>query len=984
MSNSLLLLATLSAAAPVSDVKLPPGFTAHVYSDQALANDIYTMTIDDAGRLIVAGRGYVKLLVDDNGDGKADRAIDLISGLKDGPMGLLAEGDSLYVVADGGIKLYRGILASGGSPPPDATVHPELVYAVKTSGEHEAHAVRRGPDGWLYLMCGNNSGVKKEHLDQQRSPVKDPIAGSLLRISPDFKKVEAVCDGFRNAYSFDFNLDGEPFTFDSDNERCVGLPWYEPCRFYHIVPGGNYGWRSPQLSQTWRKPPYFADVVPPICTTGRGSPTGVACYRNTLFPGRYCGNFFIADWTFGKIWFVPLEKKHSSYTGKPEVFLEAIGESGFAPTALAVHPKTGELFVSIGGRGTRGAVYRVTCDRGDPAKEMPIAKRSLDWDPIQAKQWIKDATEPDAMKRRHALEMMLRWKEKLGWGQWLGDAVKPSLSHDDALVRAAAGRMAVQAFLPVKPLHDPVPRMAFALAEASENPKGAERIALEILSEENHTASERLTAVRLLQLAYGDLTAPEAVGTVWEGYTFRRQTVSRFQRQATEAIVAILKRGDKLTPELQRELGRTLAALGELTSWAPFLFRTSITDKSDITDDIHNLIVLGRTAPLLYLNSVATSLVALDEKLKKHGVRIDTNWPLRVGEMIAAFQPGLKSQRDSFENYLLDNRYFGRPSHILIVRALKLPEQRSARRFIQAASKDSSYAWSPAIVALVGSLPASESRAVLLELWARGGLEDAILLVLAREPSSVDAAKFVAGIRSMNPEVVKVSAAALNKLQPPKDKADVVAAIAALRKLSEDKTSAATREALVALIKNRTGQSFTDAKAWAAWFAKKHPELAAKLNTSDGFDPIAWKKRDAAIPWVEGDPVKGRLAFTKATCAACHDGGGAVGPSLVGISKRFSRDDLLTAIVQPSKDVSPRYRPTRITTTDGKAHMGMIVYEAVSGVMIQTGPDAVVRIAGDQIESQKLLEASLMPAGLLDKLTDREVADLLAYLRTLR
>jgi hypothetical protein len=44
----------------------------------------------------------------------------------------------------------------------------------------------------------------------------------------------------------------------------------------------------------------------------------------------------------------------------------------------------------------------------------------------------------------------------------------------------------------------------------------------------------------------------------------------------------------------------------------------------------------------------------------------------------------------------------------------------------------------------------------------------------------------------------------------------------------------------------------------------------------------------------------------------------------------------------------------------------------------------VVRIAGDQIESQKLLEASLMPAGLLDKLTDREVADLLAYLRTLR
>ena len=134
----------------------------------------------------------------------------------------------------------------------------------------------------------------------------------------------------------------------------------------------------------------------------------------------------------------------------------------------------------------------------------------------------------------------------------------------------------------------------------------------------------------------------------------------------------------------------------------------------------------------------------------------------------------------------------------------------------------------------------------------------------------------------------------------------------------------------------------------------------------------------------EGAPIQGRAAFSKATCASCHDGGGAIGPSLVGVSKRFSREDLLTAILQPSKDVSPRYRPTRIATTDGKSYIGMIVYEAVSGVMIQTCPDAVVRIAGEQIESQKLLETSLMPAGLLDKLNDREIADLLAYLKTLR
>src|SRR6266508_1699364 len=101
MSIALLLLSTLPGAAPtpVADVKLPPGFAAYSYSDQALANDIHTMTVDDAGRVLVAGRGYVRVLIDDDGDGRADRAIDLIDGLKDGPMGLLAEGDSLYIVA---------------------------------------------------------------------------------------------------------------------------------------------------------------------------------------------------------------------------------------------------------------------------------------------------------------------------------------------------------------------------------------------------------------------------------------------------------------------------------------------------------------------------------------------------------------------------------------------------------------------------------------------------------------------------------------------------------------------------------------------------------------------------------------------------------------------------------------------------------------------------------------------------------------------
>src|SRR5262249_19100129 len=151
----------------------------------------------------------------------------------------------------------------------------ELNRAMKTGGEHDAHAIRRGPDGWLYVLCGNSTGIDKTFATLPTSPVREPVAGCVLRFTPDLKAWEAVADGFRDPYGMDFNADGELFTFDSDNERCVSLPWYEFTRFYHVIPGGHHGWQAPQRAQWWRWPPYFADVVAPVAALGRGSPTGV-------------------------------------------------------------------------------------------------------------------------------------------------------------------------------------------------------------------------------------------------------------------------------------------------------------------------------------------------------------------------------------------------------------------------------------------------------------------------------------------------------------------------------------------------------------------------------------------------------------------------------------------------------------------------------------------------------------------------------------
>src|SRR4051812_35376928 len=107
-----LLLAALLPDAPLETtvqhgLRVPAGFAVTEFAGSDLANDIYTLTLDPQGRVVVAGRGYLRLLLDEDNDGKADRALDITTDLKDGPMGLLWEGRTLFVTADGGLRRYR-------------------------------------------------------------------------------------------------------------------------------------------------------------------------------------------------------------------------------------------------------------------------------------------------------------------------------------------------------------------------------------------------------------------------------------------------------------------------------------------------------------------------------------------------------------------------------------------------------------------------------------------------------------------------------------------------------------------------------------------------------------------------------------------------------------------------------------------------------------------------------------------------------------
>src|ERR1700730_9569286 len=85
------ITAPFSAQTVPHGLRVPDGFEVVEYADSKLANDIFHMTIDPRGRVVVSGAGYIRVLVDDKNEGKAARAIQ-VAAVKDGAQGMLWEG----------------------------------------------------------------------------------------------------------------------------------------------------------------------------------------------------------------------------------------------------------------------------------------------------------------------------------------------------------------------------------------------------------------------------------------------------------------------------------------------------------------------------------------------------------------------------------------------------------------------------------------------------------------------------------------------------------------------------------------------------------------------------------------------------------------------------------------------------------------------------------------------------------------------------
>ncbi|MEO2017535.1 MAG: PVC-type heme-binding CxxCH protein [Fuerstiella sp.] len=137
-----------------------------------------------------------------------------------------------------------------------------------------------------------------------------------------------------------------------------------------------------------------------------------------------------------------------------------------------------------------------------------------------------------------------------------------------------------------------------------------------------------------------------------------------------------------------------------------------------------------------------------------------------------------------------------------------------------------------------------------------------------------------------------------------------------------------------------------------------------------------------------GNVNRGREIFAateKSLCIRCHRlgaQGGRIGPDLTGIGRRFSRIHLIESILEPSRTVAPSYATIVVAMNDGKVLSGIRVSETDELLVLGDNQGKLHQIARSDVEEITTQTVSTMPDGLEKKLTDREFADLLAFLES--
>ena len=265
-------------------LKAPPGFHISVFAEEV--DGARMMAFSPGGVLLVSesGEGKVVALPDPKHAGKAERTVDVLSGLNE-PHGVAFYEGKLYVAENDKVRRYDWDEANL------RTSNPKALADLPAGGGHSTRSlVFNG--GKMYVSAGSSCNVCIE---------KDPRRAAVTQFNPDGSDRKIFAKGLRNAVGLAVN----PKT-DTVWTTVNGRDWLGDDLPPEVIvdlgkDGGDAGWpycygdRVPDSKFTNPGDNRCKNVIAPkVQMQAHSAPLGLAFYEGSEFPPEYRNNIFVA------------------------------------------------------------------------------------------------------------------------------------------------------------------------------------------------------------------------------------------------------------------------------------------------------------------------------------------------------------------------------------------------------------------------------------------------------------------------------------------------------------------------------------------------------------------------------------------------------------------------------------------------------------------------------------------------------------------
>lgn len=267
----------------LKQLKVPDGFHIAVFAN---VDGPRMLTFTPGGILLVSesGEGKVVALPDPKQTGKAERVVEVLTGLHE-PHGIAFFEGKLYVAENDKVRRYDWDEANLRA------TNPKKITDLPTGGGHSTRSLLFH-NGKMYVSAGSSCNACIE---------KDPRRATVMEFSPDGTGQRIFAKGLRNAVGLAVNPKTATVWVTVNGRDMLGddLP---PETIYDLGQGGVdagwpycYGDRVPDSKFTKPGDSRCQNVIEPkVQMQAHSAPLGLAFYEGTTFPPEYRNNMFVA------------------------------------------------------------------------------------------------------------------------------------------------------------------------------------------------------------------------------------------------------------------------------------------------------------------------------------------------------------------------------------------------------------------------------------------------------------------------------------------------------------------------------------------------------------------------------------------------------------------------------------------------------------------------------------------------------------------